>query len=85
MKGKIISEENEIELILTNGEYFDSFTTTNDNTFVFENIPNGTYNLSVAGQSSCAQITVSVPEGHAELNFNYRLYKKQCMRPHGAP
>ena len=77
ISGKIDSLESDLTLILTNGEYFASVT-TGDGSYLFENVPNGTYNLSVAGGSGCGQIEVSVPSGHATLTYNYRFYKMQC-------
>ena len=71
-------DESSLTLILTNGDYYNGFDVASDGEFWFEDVPNGTYNFSVAGQSGCGQITVSVPEGHATLTYNYRFYKMQC-------
>ena len=80
ISGKIDSLESDLTLILTNGEYFASVT-TGDGSYLFENVPNGTYNLSVnqgGPGAGCGQIEVSVPSGHATLTYNYRFYKMQC-------
>ena len=74
-------DEGNLTLILTNGDYFSSFDLASDGEFWFENVPNGTYRLSVNGGSggdTCAEITISVPEGHATFTYNYRFYKMQC-------
>ncbi len=74
-------DESSLTLILTNGDYYNSFQVGPDGEFWFEGVPNGEYNLSAnAGGpgAGCAQIGVSVPEGHAVLTYNYRYYKNQC-------
>ena len=82
LQGRIdFIDEEGLTLILTNGDYFSSFDLASDGEFWFENVPNGTYRLSVNGGSggdTCAEITISVPEGHTTLTYNYRFYKMQC-------
>ena len=78
ISGRIDSEENDLTLILTNGDYIAALTPLGDGTYLFENVPNGTYNLSIAGKSGCGQIDISVPSGNVTLTYNYRFYKMQC-------
>ena len=80
INGKINSEE-DMTMILVGGDYYASIETTAGGQFSFENVPNGSYNLSANPSgpgASCGQITVSVPEGHRVLTYNYRFYKMQC-------
>ncbi len=71
-------DESSLTLILTNGDYFSSFDVASDGEFWFENVPNGTYHLSVANKGGCGQIEISVPEGHTTLTYNYRWLNMQC-------
>ena len=84
LQGRIdfIDEEN-LTLILTNGDYFSSFDLASDGEFWFENVPNGAYTLSINGSSggdTCAEITISVPEGHRTHTYNYSFRKMQCTQ-----
>ena len=81
INGKIDALESGLTLILTNGEYFAEVTTAGGG-YQFDNVPNGSYNLSVnqgGPGAGCGKITISVPEGHATLTYNYRFYKMQCV------
>ena len=84
LQGRIdFIDESDLTLTLTNGDYFSSFDLGNDGEFWFPNVPNGTYNLSVNGGSggdTCAEITISVPEGHRTHTYNYSFRKMQCTQ-----
>ena len=82
LQGRIdFIDMSDLTLTLANGDYFSSIDLTNDGEFWFPNVPNGTYRLSInggGGGDTCAEITISVPEGHRTHTYNYRFDKMQC-------